>query len=98
MDEERTKRYIAMTSQTDDPEREQAYLPLLSTRRPEVEPLVHALNEGSCARRPGGVSERYALLDRAIESRVALFRSENVPLETEDSKLKQQLIKRSRAR
>jgi oligoendopeptidase F len=94
LDEERTKRYIAMTSQTDDPERERAFLYHLEHVAPKVKPLLHALNEAylrSPHRR--ALPARYALLDRAIETRVALFRPENVALETEDSKLKQQYQK-----
>ncbi len=94
VDEERANRHIAMTRQTDDARCEQAYLHYVEQIAPKIKPLVHALNEAylrSPHRR--ALPERYALLDRAIESRVALFRPDNVPLDTEDSKLKQQYQK-----
>jgi oligoendopeptidase F len=94
VDEARAKLYIAMTSQTDDPERERAYMHYLEHVAPKIKPLVHGLNEAylrSPHRR--ALPKRYALLARAIESRVALYRPENVPLETEDAKLKQQYQK-----
>ncbi|OFX27146.1 MAG: peptidase M3, partial [Armatimonadetes bacterium RBG_16_67_12] len=94
LDEERTRRYVAMTCQTDDPEREKAFLFYIEHIVPKVKPLAHALDEAylRSAHSPG-LPPRYRLLDRLIENRVALFRPENVPLETEEAKLKQQYQK-----
>ncbi|MGQ0568356.1 MAG: M3 family oligoendopeptidase, partial [Armatimonadota bacterium] len=91
---ERTRRYVAMTCQTDDPAREQAYLSFVEQIAPNIKPLAHALEE-AYLRSPhrAGLSSRYAVLDRLIENRVTLFRPENVPLETEEAKLKQQYQK-----
>jgi len=87
--EERTRRYIAMTTQTDDPVREQAYNYFVQEIDPKVKPMWHALNVAylrSPARRELPAS-RYAVLDRFVENDVALFREENVPLETEEALL-----------
>ena len=92
--EERTRRYVAMTCQTDDPEREQAYLFFVERIIPKLKPMAHALDEAYLhlphrQRLPA----RYALLDRVVANRVALFRPANIPLETEEAKLKQQYQK-----
>ncbi len=87
--EEGARRYVAMTCQTDDPERERAHLFFIEQVVPKVKPLSHALDE-AYLRSPHRthLPARYALLDRFVENRVALFRLENVPLETEEAKLK----------
>ena len=92
--EERTRRYVAMTCQTDDPEREQAYLFFVERIIPKLKPMAHALDEAYLhlphrQRLPA----RYALLDRLVANRVALFRPANIPLETEEAKLRQQYQK-----
>jgi len=92
--EERTRRYVAMTCQTDDPERERAYLDFVEHIIPKLKPMAHALDEAylrSPHRRM--LPARYALFDRLAANRVALFRPENIPLETEETKLKQQYQK-----
>ncbi len=92
--EEGARRYVAMTCQTDDPTREQAHLFFIEQIAPRVKPLSHALDE-AYLRSPhrAALPERYAMLDRLISNRAALFRPENVPLETEEAKLKQQYQK-----
>lgn len=94
LDEERARRYVAMTCQTDDPEREKAFLFYIEQIVPKIKPLAHALDEAylRSPHRPA-LPPRYRHLDRLIENRVALFRPENVPLETEEAKLKQQYQK-----
>lgn len=94
IDEERARRYVAMTCQTDDPAREQAFLFFIEQIVPKVKPLAHALDE-ACLRSPhrAQLPPRYRLLDRIIENRVSLFRPENVPLETDEARLKQQYQK-----
>jgi oligoendopeptidase F len=94
IDEERAKRYVAMTCQTDDPAREQAFLFFIEQIVPKVKPLAHALDE-AYLRSPHRthLPPRYRLFDRIIENRVTLFRPENVPLETEEARLKQQYQK-----
>ncbi|MBM3469374.1 MAG: M3 family oligoendopeptidase [Armatimonadetes bacterium] len=92
--EEGTRRYVAMTCQTDDPVREQAYLFFIEQIVPRVKPLSHALDEAYLqSPHRAALPARYALLDRLITNRVSLFRTENVPLETEEAKHKQQYQK-----
>ncbi len=88
--EERAKRYIAMTLQTDDPVRDAAYQHFVEEIAPKTKPLWFALQQAylqSPARKllP---KARYSVLDRTFENDVALFREENVPLETHDTLLR----------
>ncbi len=92
--EEGARRYVAMTCQTDDPTREQAHLFFIEQIVPRVKPLSHALDEAYLrAPHRAALPPRYAQMDRLVSNRVALFRPENVPLETEEAKLKQQYQK-----
>jgi oligoendopeptidase F len=95
LDEESSRRYIAMTCHTDDAEAEKAYLHFVEKIEPELKPrqfklaqiyLQHPLR----AKLP---KERYGVFDRDTEVQVELFRQENVPLETEEAKLGQQYQK-----
>ncbi len=95
--EERTRRYIAMTTRTEDAEAEAAYLHFVENIQPLTRergfrlarlytghPLRHQLPR-----------ERYFVLDREAETQVRLFRQENVPLQTEETRLGQQYQKLS---
>lgn len=120
LDEEASRRYIAMTCHTDNPEAEKAYLHFVEHVEPQIKPRQFALEKSYVAhpaRRellkiglpksnasrlkkasnaPGRGREtrgRYAVFDRDVKNHVALFRAENVPLETEDAKLCQQYQK-----
>lgn len=89
--EERAKRYIAMTSQTDDPVREAAYQEFVEQIVPKIKPLWFALQQ-AYIRSPARQllpPARYKVLDRTIENAVTLFREANVPLETQDTLLRQ---------
>jgi oligoendopeptidase F len=95
LDQEGAKRYIAMTCHTDSPDAEKAYLQFVEQIEPEVKPrqfklaqlyLAHPLRE----KLP---PQRYAVFDRNTRVQVELFRPENVPLETEETKLSQQYQK-----
>lgn len=93
--EEGAIRYIRMTCQTDDPERERAYLHFIENIEPKVKQAFHRLDKkyvASPARKQLS-HERYFVLDRRIENRVAIFRDENVPLETGATKLAQRYQK-----
>lgn len=87
--EERAARYIAMTSQTDDPVREAAYLHFVEEIDPKTKPLWFALEHAylSSPARKTLAKDRYSVLDRTIENDVALFREANVPLETQEALL-----------
>jgi len=89
--EEKVKRYIAMTSQTDDPIREASYQKFVEDIEPRAKSLSQALEKAYLenAFRKRLQSQRFAVMDRKIENNVVLFREKNVPLETQDSLLGQ---------
>jgi oligoendopeptidase F len=93
--QEGVKRYIAMTCQTDDPEREAAHLAFVRDIEPKLKPLQNAvrakyLDSPYRAELP---RDRYHVFDRAQENRRALFRDANIPRETELAELEQQYQK-----
>jgi oligoendopeptidase F len=87
--EEGSTRYIAMTTQTDDSAREAAYQYFVEEIVPKVKPLAQAAEKAylANANRKLLPAQRYAVLDRKSANSVALFREENVPLETQDELL-----------
>ncbi len=93
--EERSERYIAMTCDTGDSEKEKAYLHFLENIAPRAKPYFHRLNEKYVAspHREALDKQRYGVLDREVEAEISLFREENIPLQTEVSKLAQQYQK-----
>jgi len=97
LDEEGTKRYIAMTCHTDNPEAEKAYLHFVEDIEPRLKPRQFKLAEIYLTHplRKELPNERYAILDRNTKLHVELYRPENVPLETEEAKLGQQYQKLS---
>jgi oligoendopeptidase F len=99
LDEEGSKRYIAMTCHTDNPAAEKAYLDFVEQIEPQVKPRQFKLAELYLAHplRPKLPQDRYAVFDRNTRVQVELFRPENVRLETEESKLCQQFQKLSGA-
>ena len=84
LDEEASKRYIAMTCHTDDSAAEQAYLRFVEEIEPRTKPRQFRLEERYLGSpwRAGLSPARYTVFDRAMKEHVALFRPENVPLET----------------
>ncbi len=95
LDEESSRRYIAMTCHTENGAAEAAFLHFIGQIEPRLKPrqfklaqifLAHPLR----AQLPG---ERYFVFDRATQLQVELFRPENVPLETEEARLSQQYQK-----
>ncbi len=97
LDEEGSKRYIAMTCHTDNPEAEKAYLHYVEQIEPACKPRQFRLEKLYLAhpQRAALPQDRYAVFDRNTAVRVELFREENVPLETEEAKLGQQYQKLS---
>lgn len=97
IDEERARRYIAMTCNTSDPEVEKAYLAFVEGVDPQLKPKAFALAELYLKhpQRPFLPKDRYTVLDRSKALEVELFREENVPLETEEAKQTQQYQKLS---
>lgn len=97
--EEYSVRYVRMTCQTDDPEREKAYLHFVENIEPKSKLRVFNLDrkfvETSFRKQ---LPEWYHVLDRRRENNVALFRPENVELEKEEAKLAQEYEKIAGAR
>src|ERR1700710_1310544 len=87
--QEGVKRYIAMTCQTDDPEREAAYLAFVRDIEPRLKPLQNAARTKylDSPHRAALPRDRYRVFDRAQENRRALYREANIPRETELSEL-----------
>ncbi len=95
LDEEASRRYIAMTCHTDNAEAEQAYLHFLENVEPQLKPRQFALEQIYVAHplRNQLPKARYQVFDRDVANHVELFRPENVALETEEAKLCQQYQK-----
>ncbi len=99
LDEESSRRYIAMTCHTDSPEAERAYLQFVEQIEPQLKPRQFKLSEIFLAHplRPQLPKARYEVFDRDTQLHVELFRPDNIPLETEEAKLGQQYQKLSGA-
>ena len=97
IDEEGSKRYIAMTCHTDNSDAEKAYLHFVENVEPQIKPRQFALEQAYLAQplRHELPKRRYEVFDRDTKQHVELFRPENVPLETEEAKLGQQYQKLS---
>jgi oligoendopeptidase F len=101
LDEEASKRYIAMTCHTDNADAEKAYLHFVEQVEPQLKPRQFALSKIYIAhpqrQKLLAAGSRYQVFDRDTQNQVELFRPENVPLETEEAKLSQQYQKLSGA-
>jgi oligoendopeptidase F len=97
LDEEASRRYIAMTCHTENEEAEKAHLHFLEQIEPHLKPRQFKLAQIFLAHplRSRLPAERYFVFDRSAQCQVELFRPENVPLETEEAKLSQQYQKLS---
>ena len=93
--EEGVERHIAMTCQTDDPEREAAYLAFVRDIEPKLKPIQNAIRSRylDSPHRPELPRDRYFVFDRALENRRSLFREANIPRETQLAELEQQYQK-----
>ncbi len=93
--QEGEKRHIAMTCQTDDPEREAAHLAFVRDIRPKLKPLLNEMRNKylDSPHRAGLPRERYLVFDRSQENRRDLYREANIPRETELAELDQQYQK-----
>jgi oligoendopeptidase F len=89
--QEGVKRYIAMTCQTDDPQREAAHLAFVRDIEPKLKPLLNEIRSRylDSPYRPALPEDRYHVFDRAQENRRALYREANIPRETELAELEQ---------
>jgi oligoendopeptidase F len=97
LDEESSRRYIAMTCHTDNADAEKAYLHFVENVEPQLKPKQFALEKIYAAHslREQLSRERFNVFDRDVKNHVELFRQENVPIETEEAKLSQQYQKLS---
>jgi oligoendopeptidase F len=97
LDEESSRRYIAMTCHTDNPEAEKAYLHFVETIEPELKPRQFKLEQLYLHHplRKQLPTKRFGVFDRYTQVHVDLYREENVPLETDEAKLGQQYQKLS---
>ncbi|HEY5296489.1 MAG TPA: M3 family oligoendopeptidase [Verrucomicrobiae bacterium] len=95
LDEESSRRYIAMTCHTDNADAEKAYLHFVENVEPQLKPRQFALEKIYVAhpQREKLPKLRFEVFDRDVKNHVELFRPENVALETEDAKLSQQYQK-----
>ena len=73
-----------MTCQTDDPEREAAYLSFIRDIEPQLKPLQNEVRNRylDSPFRMQLDANRYAVFNRALENRRALYREANIPRET----------------
>jgi oligoendopeptidase F len=97
LDEEASRRYIAMTCHTDNADAEKAYLHFVEHIEPQLKPKQFALEKiyASHPLREKLSRDRFNVFDRDVKNHVELFRPENIPLETEEAKLSQQYQKLS---
>jgi oligoendopeptidase F len=84
-----------MTCQTDDVEREAAYLAFVRDIEPKLKPLHHEIRSRylDSPYRSALPQRRYFVFDRATANRRALFREANIPRETRLAELEQQYQK-----
>jgi len=95
LDEEASRRNIAMTCHTDNADAEQAYLHFVEHVEPQLKLRQFALEQLYVAhsQRKHLPKARYEVFDRDVTNHVQLFRPENVALETEEAKFGQQYQK-----
>ena len=95
LDEEASRRYIAMTCHTDNADAEKAYLYFVEHVEPQLKPRQFALENIFVAHPARGSLPvaRFEVFNRDVKNHVELFRPENVGLETEEAKLCQQYQK-----
>ena len=95
LDEEASRRYIAMTCHTDNADAEKAYLHFVENVEPQLKPRQFALEKIYVAHPQFNQlpKTRYEVFNRDVKNHVELFRPENVALETEEAKLAQQYQK-----
>lgn len=93
--EEGSRRYIKMTCATDDSAIERSYLDFVEHIQPNLSALGFKLSVRllDCPFTASLDREKYGILLRSVKNSVELFREENIPLETEISKLSQQYQK-----
>src|SRR5438128_994589 len=89
VDETSSRVYIDHSCHTDDPEVEKRYMHFVEQIRPKIEPLYFRLQKKFMESPHGAelTGPRYEILKRLWKADVEIFRDENVPLDTEITKL-----------
>ena len=89
VEETSTRRYIDKSCHTDDAEIERRYLQFVEEIEPKIKPLFFQLQKKflDSPHRAGLSGKRYEMLERQWRPDVEIYREENVPLETESTKL-----------
>lgn len=87
-----TDRHVKMTCQTDDESRKKAFFDFVENIAPKFKVACHELDVRYTKSKASLdlPKDRYAVLDRSVRAGVEIFREENVPLQTDETKLEQQ--------
>lgn len=95
VNQEGVRRHVAMTCQTDDPEREAAHLAWVREIEPNLKPILNRIRKKylKCEHRKGLDQEKYLVLDRSWENKRDLFRDSNIERETRLAELEQEYQK-----
>ena len=90
--EAQTNLYVRMTCDTEDKQAKTAYLRFVETVEPNLKQVGFELDRKIVGSPHGADLDgpRYAVLLRDLAADVELFREQNIPLQTEDTKLDQQ--------
>ena len=93
--QEGVARYVAMTCQTDDPDREAAYLGFIRDIEPKLKPFQNEVRNRflDSPFRIQLPTARYHVFNRALENRRDLYREANIARETRLAELEQQYQK-----
>ncbi|HYF01628.1 MAG TPA: M3 family oligoendopeptidase [Planctomycetota bacterium] len=93
--EEGSRRYVAMTCDTEDPAKEKRYLHFETVVTPFAKPRWQTLKELYLKhpKRKRLPKSAYGMMDLHLENEAKLYREENVALEARDSELRQQYQK-----
>lgn len=97
VNEEGSRRYIAMTCHTEDVDAERAYLYFVEQIEPRLKPRQFQLERLYLVHSARALlpANRYPMFDRHTAVHVELYRDENVPLETEEARIGQHYQKLS---
>jgi len=89
IDEYGSRKYIDQTCHTDDEAIQKAYMHYVEEIEPRFKPLEFALQKKfiDSPHRSALTGERYAMLSRNWQTEIELFREQNVPIETQVTKL-----------
>ena len=93
--EESSRRYVAMTCDTESEEKEKKYLHLETVIGPLAKPRWQTLKKLYLdhPKRKSLPKNVYGVMDRFIANEFELYREENIPLEAKDSELRQKYQK-----